>query len=57
MMDASQLLFNRWVQPPVPSVDAFTKTLSNYRREAKRPRPDDDGDDVVDADHVVDATI
>ena len=38
--------------PTVPSVeqqrmDAFAKTMSNYRREAKKP--DDDGDDVVDA--------
>ena len=30
-------------------VDAFAKIMSNYRREAKRPRPDDDdGVDVVD---------
>ena len=39
--------------PAGPSVEqervhAFAKIMSNYRREAKRPRPDDDVVDVVD---------
>ena len=39
-------------------IDAFAKIMPTYRREAKRPRPDDDDrDDVVDADVVVDLTI